>query len=177
MAQTIAEKLAEKYDVTPSTTIAGTLKKITNDETGDVNIASLISKMEAGGSSSIRMTLFDNTLSITQSSNSWIYQSWSSPHSLKSQLNYRYADTAKWIVNVDGEEIEGTLINSSGAGNSTTDYYIGADNPGDTPGTYKIGCHFAAGEYIVGISMVTLDASVFSTGEHSVKVYVELSAE
>lgn len=49
MAQTIAEKLAEKYDVTPSTTIAGTLKKITNDETGDVNIASLISKMEAGG--------------------------------------------------------------------------------------------------------------------------------
>lgn len=49
MAQTIAEKLAEKYDVTPSTTIAGTLKKITNDETGDVNIVSLVSKMEAGG--------------------------------------------------------------------------------------------------------------------------------
>lgn len=46
----------------------------------------------------------------------------------------------------------------------------------ETPGTYKIGCHFNAGEYIVGISMITLDASVFSVGDHSVKIYVELFA-
>ena len=128
---------------------------------------------ESDSGSSFKMTLFDRTLSITQLANGWIYQS-TDPNSnvLTSHLNYRYADTAKWIVNVDGEEIEGTLIKDN-----DTNYHIGVTDPAATLGTYKIGCRFyIPGDYIVGISMITLDASVFSVGDHSVKIYVELSA-
>lgn len=49
MSLTIMDALAEKFKVTPSTTIAGTLQNISGTDTGGQTIADAIEEMENGG--------------------------------------------------------------------------------------------------------------------------------
>lgn len=169
MAQTIAEKLAEKYDVTPSTTIAGTLKKITKDETGDVNIASLISKMEAGGSSS-RVLLYENDELDFTKAGSWLYVS---PSDKSLDATFK-VDSGNFTLQVDDEEYTSELASGQNS------YYMGVMSPGDTEhiGINKMGCAFnvtsGSPVFITELGMVMLSPTDFTEGTHSVKIYKEV---
>lgn len=175
MAQTIAEKLAEKYAVTPSTTIAGTLKKITKDETGDVNIASLVGKMEAGGGGDEpkRVLLYENdALDISQTSGDWIFGQYQNEGMTNACFNTSYP--GNWILSVDNEELIAPLqIDTSSGG-----YYLGVLSPSDSEhvGVNKIGCRLSAnhGSYIQNIVLIMLDKNYFTAGTHSVKIYKEV---
>ena len=54
MSLTIMDKLAEKFGVTPSTTIAGTLQKISGTDIGGQTIADAIEELEIGGGESTK---------------------------------------------------------------------------------------------------------------------------
>lgn len=176
MAQTIAEKLAEKYDVTPSTTIAGTLKKITNDETGDVNIASLVGKMEAGGGGSSRVLLYENdamtfgqsgadSIKYTTMTESFAPPYWSTEETYTLEIDNQVAAS-------------GNVVRNPQSGY----YYLGLNSPGDSAGLATYSGGFRAGYsssmtggIIIGVDgEMLIDSSKFTAETHSVKIYKEV---
>lgn len=188
MAQTIAEKLAEKYDVTPSTTIAGTLKKITNDETGDVNIASLVSKMEAGGGQKRRLVAQAEELAFERGTDPIVYATLDSRGffidepifiNVKDESHPKYFD-----LEIDDElvlEHEAWKLPSG-----STQPAIGLTNPGDTETlaagkNYGVSFAMATGTtswpqarlVVYQFINVMANSEVFdSTGTHNVKIYL-----
>ena len=182
MAQTIAEKLAEKYDVTPSTTIAGTLKKITNDETGDVNIASLVSKMEAGGGGDTptpsRILLYENdALDFDQTGSGTLRFVQNLP--LLTTYFVDDATTIKLTIEIDGEVKLSDFMTAQPGQD-----YVGLKDPEDSTGTAPCGVAVSAisatmtttlSRYIAyKILYFTINTTYISAGTHSVKIYKEV---
>lgn len=176
MAQTITEKIAEKYGVTPSTTIAGTLKKITNDETGDVNIASLVSKMPAGSGDGGKVLVLDRDIDFSNKGGGNLYYSSSGldrPFPFWIDSNNLPTIT----LEIDGTTYvtEQSAI-SSGASPLLT---VGITNPGDTGKTVKAGIAITA--YTVHdnsmitsqATYITINTDTIPSGVHRVKVYME----
>lgn len=177
MAQTIAEKLAEKYDVTPSTTIAGTLKKITKDETGDVNIASLVSKMEAGGGGSSRILLYENSALDFDNTGSGTLR-FAQDLPLLTTYFVDDATAIKLTIEID-DEVKLSDFMTAQPGQD----YVGLKNPGDSTGTATCGLAVCAitvtmtatvNRYIAyKIAYFTINTTDISAGTHSVKIYKE----
>lgn len=179
MAQTIAEKLAEKYDVTPSTTIAGTLKKITNDETGDVNIASLVSKMETGGSGDDgKVLVLNKEVDFKEKGAGDIYYSGGVDFDKPIPFWLDLENPPTVSIEIDEEEYISEKITHD-PGSSSIVFYIGIQNPGDTSATSKVGAYFSGTnvginrKILQNVSYLMINTDTIPSGVHQVKIYME----